>query len=77
MQDEGSRIVELLTEIRDLQREHLDAYKAQSARAISLQQDAVKRYARFTIVVRLVLLPLLAALIAYVIYLGQKIPSLP
>lgn len=34
---------ELLKEIRDLQRQHLDEYRKASARAIALQETAVER----------------------------------
>ncbi len=72
MQDENFKIITLLTEMRGAQREHLLAYKEQSERAISLQLDATRRYARYAALTKFVLLPLLVILVGYLVYLGQK-----
>jgi cytochrome c-type biogenesis protein CcmH/NrfG len=40
---ESQEIKELLTEIRNTQREHLDEYKRAAQRSLELQQQAVNR----------------------------------
>ena len=41
--EKPDEIADLLREIRDINREHLDEYKAAAKRSIELQQQAVKR----------------------------------
>jgi len=67
MQNENSVVVSLLQEIRDIQREHLDAYRAQAKRAIELQEITVARQRQQTRVyyVSLIVLVIAAAWSVY------------
>ncbi len=45
MNDESDPVVELLTEIRDLQREHLAEYKRVTTRSLELSEQAIRTQA--------------------------------
>lgn len=79
--DSSEQIVELLTEIRDLQREHLDEYKTVTSRAFAQGDDVadlVKRQASIIFLYKCVLAFAALALmgiLAYLIFvLGPKVP---
>ena len=68
---------QLLTEIRDLQRESLMEYRKVTQRSLELQQQAVTRQEQISKLYRRVLvsaIPLIIAIILLVIYLLSKLP---
>ena len=67
--DENDR--EILREIRDLQREHLDEYRRVAERSISLQERAVARQEQISTLYRRVVLVtalLITGAIAFLLY---------
>ena len=65
-------IADLLREIRDLNREHLDEYKAAAQRSIELQQRAVARAESIGRIYRIALIVasvLIVGIIALIFYL--------
>jgi len=76
---ESNEIKELLTEIRDAQREHLAEYKNVTGRSLELQERAVKRQEqlaktyRIALVVSAILITGIVALILYLLtYLNTR-----
>jgi hypothetical protein len=70
--DEAPEIVELLREIRDTQREHLEEYRTAAQRSIELQQRAVNRAENISKIYRIALsvsAVLVTAIIVLVLYL--------
>lgn len=65
--DESTRIESLLNEIRDLQKEHLAAYKEHAAHALQLSEESVKRQKDMAALYRKVLV---VVAILFVILLG-------
>lgn len=69
---ESNEIKELLTEIRDLQREHLAEYRQVTQRSLALQQQAVTRQKqlgdlyRGVVVAGAVLIALMVLLLVYI-----------
>ena len=55
MMDSSEDVVQLLTEIRDLEREHLAEYKEFTTRALELQKEAVARQAAIGVLYKRVL----------------------
>jgi len=65
-------ILELLHEIRDISREHLDEYKAAAQRSIELQQKAVARAENIGRIYRIALIVsavLIVGIIILIVYL--------
>jgi len=74
---ETDEIKQLLSEIRDLQRESLGEYRRVTQRSLDLQQQAVTRQEQISKLYRRVLvgvIPLVIAIILLIIYLLGKLP---
>lgn len=65
---ESDEVKELLAELRDIQREHLDEYRKVTQRSLELQQQAVSRQEQLARLYRRVLLAG-AALVVFIITL--------
>ena len=73
---ESEEIANLLTEIRDTQREHLAEYKRVTGRSLELQEKAVARQEQMARVYRrvaVIVLLVIAFIIILIIYLLGKI----
>ena len=69
---ESNEIKELLTELRDAQREHLAEYKKVTGRSLELQERAVKRQEQLAKTYRIALIVsavLITGIVALIIYL--------
>lgn len=76
MKDE-QELAQLLREIRDGQREHLEEYKKVTQRSLELQQQAVNRQEQLAKTYRIALIVsavLIVAIIGLVIYLFSYLP---
>jgi len=74
---ENTRIEQLLTQIVEGQRAHLDEYRRVTSQSLDLQRQGVDTQSRHVRLYRRVLYALaivLAGLVAYVIWLGRLIP---
>ena len=70
--EKPDEIADLLRQIRDINREHLDEYKAAAKRSIELQQQAVKRAETIGKTYRIALIVaavLIAGIIVLIFYL--------
>ena len=68
----GDEALEILREIRDIQREHLAAYKLAAERSIALQTTGVTRQEKFGVLYRRVLAVLavvILVLLGFVVYI--------
>jgi|tagenome__1003787_1003787.scaffolds.fasta_scaffold18997938_1 hypothetical protein len=77
--NESNDIIDLLREIRDINREHLADYRAAAKRSIELQQQAVGRAEsvsklyRIALAVSAVLISAIIILVIYLMtYLGRR-----
>ncbi len=73
----SDELVTLLTEIRDLQREHLDEYKAFAARALESQEESLRRQAAIAALYKKVVgvaAIVIAGLVGYLVFvLGPQV----
>ena len=77
MEDQG-RVVKLLEEILDVQREQLEQYKNVTKRSLELQQTAVGRQEQIGKIYRIALIVsavVVAGIIGLVFYLLQYLPT--
>lgn len=70
--DDAPQVRALLTEIRDLQRQHLDEYRQQAARSLALAEESVARqrahvrlYRRVIVASAVVIVAMLLLLFSY------------
>jgi hypothetical protein len=59
----------LLTEIRDLQREHLAEYRRVTQQSLEMQQRAITRHDQAARIYRRVILPVVGVLLMLLVYL--------
>jgi hypothetical protein len=78
--DSPEEVKQLLMEIRDLQREQLEEYRANAQRSIQLQEAAVQRQAAFWAIYKRVLIVgsvIVISLVGLVLYLLSGLSCVP
>lgn len=76
--DASEEVLDLLRELRDVQREHLQEYKAFATRALAIQEETVARQASIAVLYKRVLVVaavVVAGLLGYLMFVLS--PMLP